>query len=109
MSESANSTYFDEIKSWLTTRCTTTDKRELAIEDLISLGVNEEDRERLLASTDKRWIEKRWNPFISQLQTGDELWRFNSPEITWKNLMGRRGYAILRDGKVVAWLFTMMS
>ncbi len=37
----------------------------------------------------------------ANLQPGDELWRFRSPEQTWRSLSGREGIAILRGGAVV--------
>ena len=40
---------------------------------------------------------------------GDELWSYSSPPETWKHMMGRRGIALIRDGKTIAEILTLMN
>jgi hypothetical protein len=44
---------------------------------------------------------REWKRFVSGILPGDEVWYFCSPRKTWENLMGSRGYAIFRAGKLV--------
>jgi hypothetical protein len=44
---------------------------------------------------------KEWEKFKTGIRPGDELWYFCSPPETWQQLAGWRGYAIIRDGRVV--------
>lgn len=50
-----------------------------------------------------------WKQLLAAMQPGDELWEFNSPEDTWKHLAGRAGFAVVRDGNLIASLVTMMN
>ena len=43
------------------------------------------------------------------MQPGDELWEFRSGRESWQHLAGRAGIALMRDGREVASLITMMS
>jgi hypothetical protein len=58
------------------------------------------------AQFDERHLPARslesWQEFIAIMQPGDELWWFCSPETSWKHLAGRAGFAIVRDGEIVA-------
>ncbi len=51
----------------------------------------------------------QWREVLALLQPGDELWNYSSPSETWQNLAGRAGIAVVRDGKVVATLMTLMN
>jgi hypothetical protein len=44
---------------------------------------------------------KEWEKFKTTIQKGDEVWYFCSPGETWQKLMGWRGYAIFRGGRLV--------
>ena len=46
--------------------------------------------------------QKRWDEFVSAMNCGDELWFFSNSEEEWKSLSGRSGYAIVRDGRIIA-------
>lgn len=50
-----------------------------------------------------------WERMKADLRPGDELWEFCSPPDSWKNLCGRKGIAIVRDGTTVAHLTTVLS
>lgn len=47
------------------------------------------------------WFIKRWEEFKSRIQDGDKIYYFRTSSITWKNLCGREGYAIYRNGKEI--------
>jgi hypothetical protein len=57
----------------------------------------------------EKWRHKTWRPFISKLEDNDELWLFRSPDKYWKNLSGREGFIIIRNGKKVAELVYIVS
>lgn len=40
---------------------------------------------------------------------GDEIWTYSSPRESWAKLMGRAGYALVRDGRIVANAVTAMN
>lgn len=52
---------------------------------------------------------EEWKKFEAQMQKGDELWFFSSPPDTWENLMGREGYAIFRNDKLIAGFTTLLN
>jgi hypothetical protein len=43
------------------------------------------------------------------MQPGDELWTFSSPAESWKYLAGRAGVALVRDGKPIKVVITLMN
>jgi hypothetical protein len=43
------------------------------------------------------------------LRLGGELWEFCSPPETWAQLMGWGGYAVVRDGEIVACVVNRQS
>jgi hypothetical protein len=51
----------------------------------------------------------RWRAFLSQMQEGDELWMFCTPLETWEHMAGRRGIALVRHGKWVAKIITLLQ
>lgn len=46
---------------------------------------------------------------FANLQKGDKLWRFMSPKEDWDALAGRGGIALVRHGRVIAHILTIMS
>ena len=50
-----------------------------------------------------------WIKLKSKMVEGDEIRAFSAPEEYWKNLAGRAGYALVREGKVIASIVTMMN
>ena len=45
---------------------------------------------------------QQWDEFKARARAGDELWYFCSPGPTWTEMMGWRGYAIYRAGRLIA-------
>ena len=41
--------------------------------------------------------------------SGDRVFEFRSPEQTWKDLCGREGYLVVRDGKIAQMIVTAMN
>jgi hypothetical protein len=50
-----------------------------------------------------------WECLKASLQTADEIWSFCSPPESWEHCAGRSGVAIVREGRVVDCLVTMMN
>ena len=50
-----------------------------------------------------------WQEFLSTMEPGDELWNYSSPPESWKNLAGRAGIALVRRGKIIANITTLMN
>jgi hypothetical protein len=50
-----------------------------------------------------------WLPIKEELADSDSCWRFCSSERSWKAMMGRRGYAFVRGGKVFDAIVTAMN
>lgn len=40
-----------------------------------------------------------WEEFKSHYKEGDEIWQWSTSPMTWKMLVGRDGYVIVREGK----------
>jgi hypothetical protein len=55
------------------------------------------------------FINNDWNKLKQQMVDGDELWEYSSPADTWENLCGRAGIALVRGGKVVDAIQTVMN
>jgi hypothetical protein len=64
---------------------------------------------RRISPTDLPTPTADWSPrfvdalteFRGRLQSGDELYHYNSVQADWDRLMGSEGYAILRDGELL--------
>ncbi|MHC4879364.1 MAG: hypothetical protein ACYTGL_23160 [Planctomycetota bacterium] len=54
-------------------------------------------------------MNKLWEQFKAQIEDSDELWEFRSSEASWEHLAGRAGFAVVRDGKVIDCLVTLMN
>jgi hypothetical protein len=52
---------------------------------------------------------KQWEALKAKMKPGDELWTFASPGESWRNLAGRSGIVLLRDGEAVADIITLMN
>jgi hypothetical protein len=50
-----------------------------------------------------------WRAFLSQMQEGDELWTFCTPPEAWEHMAGRGGIALVRHGKWVAKIVTLLQ
>jgi hypothetical protein len=51
----------------------------------------------------------RWRQCFSQMAPGDEIWAFSSSPASWACLAGRAGIALVRDGKIVDSILSVMS
>lgn len=47
--------------------------------------------------------------FLPQMKAHDEIWSFSSDHELWQMHCGRAGYALVRDGVVVAAYVTVMN
>jgi len=52
---------------------------------------------------------EKWEALKSMMQPGDELWIFCSSAESWKDLAGRRGIVLLRNGEAIAEIVTLMN
>jgi hypothetical protein len=52
---------------------------------------------------------RRWNDLKTAIEPGDEIWIFCSPPKMWEAMMGRRGFVLLRNGKEIARVVTVMN
>jgi hypothetical protein len=55
-----------------------------------------------------RWL-KGWQELVAAMQPGDELWEYCSPPPSWQKLAGEAGYAVVRGGRVVDNIITLMN
>jgi uncharacterized protein (DUF427 family) len=54
-------------------------------------------------------LAAEWELLKSQAQEGDEIWSYCSPEATWKAMCGRQGIWLIRNGKIVYDIVTLMN
>lgn len=53
---------------------------------------------------------RKWSSVIKARATErDELWRFSSPADQWQNLAGRAGFALVREGRPIDHVVTLMN
>ena len=50
-----------------------------------------------------------WNCIKARLTEHDELWEFSSPSHYWEGLAGRAGVVLIRDGRSIAHVITVMN
>jgi hypothetical protein len=46
---------------------------------------------------------------VVRRRRGDQLWRWSSPRLTWRLMMGRGGIVLVRDGRPIAEVVTRMN
>jgi hypothetical protein len=51
----------------------------------------------------------KWIEFKRGIQPGDKIYDFASSPESWRNLAGRAGYVLVRDGKPVDTFVTLMN
>lgn len=51
----------------------------------------------------------RLEKLVAEYVENDEFWVFCTPRDTWQHLFGRAGVALVRDGKVVEAIVTVMN
>ena len=49
------------------------------------------------------------SPLKERMLPGDEVWSFSSPVESWGVLAGRAGFALIRDGRPLAHMITIMN
>ncbi len=54
-------------------------------------------------------VHADWERLQAEMQPGDKLVRFASPADSWRNMAGRAGVALVRDGMVIDAFVTMMN
>ena len=82
----------------------------LADQNISSSGdpLNSSSMERIGAEM-SGLMKDRWTEFIAKVKDGDEVIPFSSGPSTWAKKVGRRGYAIRRNGTIVAEFVTMRN
>jgi hypothetical protein len=109
-------------KGWLRNRITIEDAEAKHMSDL-NLGddVSESVRRARLEFARSRSIPLtgkpipfgllncQWRELIGSMHEGDELWEYRSPEQFWKNMAGRVGIALVRNGEVVDAITTVLN
>ena len=90
----------DMVKKWLTSKTTVRRcERKHLVED-----------ERLGPTpVPFGFQQQEWIDFKRQIQKGDELWEFCSPSKTWEHFSGRAGICIVRNGRIIDSMVTMMN
>jgi hypothetical protein len=55
------------------------------------------------------FLNDKWEALKARMQPGDELWTFASSPQSWRDLAGRAGIALVRNGQIIERLVTMMN
>jgi hypothetical protein len=55
------------------------------------------------------FLNSRWKALINRIQPGDELWEFCSEGDSWENLSGRSGIELVRGGRIIGRIVTLMN
>lgn len=100
-------------KAWLERPVHARTTADLMRDDLVSMGVPDTQIEALIealiARPPNRAGAGKLEAFLADAHPGDEIWRFRSPPDTWTKLCGRAGYGIVRDGRCVRIVVTMLN
>ncbi len=52
---------------------------------------------------------QRWRALLAQMQEGDEIWTMRSSADSFEHNAGRAGTALVRDGKIVTCLMSIIN
>ncbi len=52
---------------------------------------------------------QKWEEFKAGMLPSDELWTFSSPADSWRDLAGRAGIALVRNGVPIRTIVTVMN
>jgi hypothetical protein len=52
---------------------------------------------------------EQWVALKSQMIDGDEIWEFSSSAASWDHLAGRAGLALVRNGKAIDCIVTIIN
>ena len=55
------------------------------------------------------YMNADWERLKAEVMDGDELWTFSTPDDYWRNLAGRAGVALVRDGVAIRQMITRMN
>jgi hypothetical protein len=77
-------------KEWLSARVSVKDVEKANIENGRPFG----------------YQHRKWERLKGRMEAGDELWEFQSPPASWAHLMGREGYALVRQGEIIEAILT---
>jgi hypothetical protein len=91
-------------RSWLTERVSVEEAEKASMPTAQQLARNPK-----LPNKPFAFHNEEWKSLKSQIVHGDELWYFCSPPQTWRDLAGRAGLAVLRDGNVVHTMVVLMN
>jgi hypothetical protein len=73
-------------------------------------GINDERIQRFPdAAKPFGFRSGEWEALKAAMQPSDEIWTFSSSAKSWQDLAGRAGIALVRDGKPIKVLVTMMN
>ncbi|MCX7002592.1 MAG: hypothetical protein NTV22_04885 [bacterium] len=50
-----------------------------------------------------------WDKLKAQMEDGDVIWSFESPQDSWLHSAGRMGYALVRSGRAIDGIVTLMN
>lgn len=50
-----------------------------------------------------------WEALKAEMKPGDEIWTFASPAATWQDLAGRAGIVLVRSGRPIRAIVTMLN
>ena len=58
----------------------------------------------LLAESSNEAFKQELKKFMAEMQEGDQVFRYSTPEISWEEWGGGEGFMLLRDGKPIGYL-----
>ncbi len=73
------------------------------------LTVDEAETEYMHEGIPFGGMNERWVAFKSQMIDGDEIWEFSSSVDSWNHLAGRAGLALIRRGKAIDCIVTILN
>jgi hypothetical protein len=62
-----------------------------------------------IGTSERTDFDRTWEKIKNTYGDGDELYFFTSDKRSWRRLSGSRGYVLIRENKVVAWLTTFLN
>ena len=80
-------------------------KRKITVEEAEKLNMADVDGHKIAFG----YSNNQWVNLCEEMKKGDELYVFRTPDESWDNLAGREGIALVRKGKIVAEIITIMS
>lgn len=70
---------------------------------------SEWEAEHLVNGVPFGFCNREWEALTSKKNEGDEIWFWSTNQMSWDELMGMEGMALVRGSEIVDWFITALN